>query len=301
MIIEAANLSKRFARHDAVHDVSLSVPRGAAYALIGANGAGKTTTLKMLVNVLAPDSGRATILGVDSRRLSHREFQRIGFLSENHQLPERLTVEEYFAYWRAFYPAWDRALEQDLRKRLELPADRRLDKLSHGMRMKTMLAGTLAFRPTLLILDEPLSGLDPLVRDEVLDGLLRQADETTIVISSHELAEIESFTTHVAFMDRGRVAFEESTDKLASRFREVSVTLPRGREAVSRPLPTQWLAPEFSGQVIRFVDTGFVDPEDLGERVVSLLGRIECVEIAPLSLRDISKALMRASRAESRS
>ena len=301
MIIQAANLSKRFARHDAVHDVSLAVPRGAAYALIGANGAGKTTTLKMLVNVLSPDSGNATIMDVDSRRLSHREFQRIGFLSENHKLPERLTVEEYFAYWRVFYPTWDRALEQDLRKRLDLPADRRLDTLSHGMRMKTMLAGTLAFRPALLILDEPLSGLDPLVRDEVLDGLLRQADETTIVISSHELTEIESFTTNVAFMDRGRVVFEESTDKLASRFREVSVTLPRGREAASRPLPTQWLAPEFSGQIIRFVDTGFVGPEDLGERLVALLGRIESVEIAPLSLRDISKALMRASRAESRS
>jgi ABC-2 type transport system ATP-binding protein len=239
-------------------------------------------------------------MGVDTRRLSHREFQRIGFLSENHKLPERLTVEQYFAYWRVFYPTWDRALEQDLRKRLELPADRRLEKLSHGMRMKTMLVGALAFRPALLILDEPLSGLDPLVRDEVLDGLLRQADETTIVISSHELTEIESFTTHVAFMDRGRVVFEESIDKLASRFREVSVTLPRGREAVSRPLPTEWLAPEFSGQVIRFVDTGFVDQDALGQRLASLLGRVERFEAAPLSLRDISKALMRASRAESR-
>jgi ABC-2 type transport system ATP-binding protein len=301
MIIEATNLSKRFARHDAVHDVSLSVPPGAAYALIGANGAGKTTTLKMLVNVLAPDSGRATIMGTDSRRLSHREFQRIGFLSENHKLPERLTVEQYFAYWRVFYTSWDRALEKDLRKRLDLPADRRLDKLSHGMRVKTMLAGALAFRPTLLILDEPLSGLDPLVRDEVLDGLLRQADETTIVISSHELTEIESFTTHVAFMDRGRVVFEESTDILASRFREVSVTLPRGREAAAHALPAGWLAPEVSGQVIRFVDTGFVDQDELGRRLASLLGRVEGFEALPLSLRDISKALMRASREGARS
>jgi len=295
MIVAATNLSKRFARHDAVHAASLSVPAGAAYALIGANGAGKTTTLKMLVNILKPDSGEAQILGVDSRRLTYRDFQRIAFVSENHKLPEALTVDEYFRYWRTFYPSWDRALEQELRKQLHLPPERRLDKLSHGMRIKTMLAGVLAFRPAVLVLDEPLSGLDPLVRDEVLERLLRQADETTILISSHELTEIESFTTHVAYMEKGRIVFEEPIERLSARFREVRVTLPRV-SGVAREFPDTWLTAETAGQVVRFVDSAFVSDEDLAHKVAARFGRIEHLETTPLSLREISKALLRAAR-----
>lgn len=297
MIIEAVNLSKRFARHEAVHSVSLSVPQGAAYALIGANGAGKTTTLKMLVNILRPDAGAAQILGVDSRRLTHRDFQRIGFVSENMTLPDRLTVEQYFSAWRPFYPTWDDALEKQLRTWLDLPPDRPLSKLSHGMRMKTMLASALAFRPSLVILDEPLSGLDPLVRDEILERLLEHAEETTILISSHELSDIEGFTTHVGFMDRGRLVFQESTDTLIQRFREVSVTLPGGSEAGSA-LPADWLSPEYSGQLMQFVATHYVGDQDLAQKLSTLFGRIEHLEARPISLRDISKALMRAARLE---
>ena len=300
MIIEATNLSKRFSRHAAVASASLRVPQGAAYALIGANGAGKTTTLKMLVNILTPDSGTATILGIDSRRLTHRDLQRIGFLSETHQLPERLTVEQYFDYWRRFYPGWDKVLERDLRKRLDLPPTRRLDKLSHGMRIKTMLASALAYRPELLILDEPLSGLDPLVRDEVLEGLLRQAGETTILISSHELTEIEGFTTHVAFMDRGRLLSEEPLEQLIGRFREVSVVLP-SLHSTSGDLPATWLSPEISGRMVRFVETGFADDRDLAQRLMARFGCVEHFEASPISLREISKVLMRATREESAS
>src|SRR4249920_3503158 len=115
MIIETDNLSKRFLRHEAVQGVSLRVPPGAAFALIGANGAGKTTLLRMLVNILGPDSGTASVLGVDSRRLAHNDYLRIGYVSENTKLPERLTIAQYFAYLRTLYPNWDKALETDLR------------------------------------------------------------------------------------------------------------------------------------------------------------------------------------------
>jgi ABC-2 type transport system ATP-binding protein len=298
MMIKAVNLSKRFAKHEAVHSASLRVPQGAAYALIGGNGAGKTTLLKMLVNILQPDSGEASILGVDSRNLSYRDFQHIGFVSENQQLPERLTVAQYFDAWRPFYPSWDKALESEMRRRLELPAGRKLDKLSHGMRMKTMLASALAFRPQLLVLDEPLSGLDPLVRDEILEGLLSHAQETTIVISSHELTEIESWTTHVGFMQQGRIMFEEPVDELSSRFREVNVTLARTSKAPQSPLPLGWLAPEVSGQTLRFVDTRFVGDRELVQQLSTRYGQIERFDAQPLSLKDISKTLLRASRVE---
>ena len=296
MIIETNNLTKKFRRHDAVAGVSLAVPEGATFALIGANGAGKTTTLRMLVNILSPDSGDAKVLGVDSRRLAPGDFHRIGYVTENQELPDRLTIGEYFAYLQALYPGWDATLERQLRRDFELPADRPLGKLSHGMRMKAMLTGALSFHPKLLILDEPLSGLDPLVRDEVMEGLLGQAAETTIVISSHELSEIEGCTTHVAFMVRGRLLFPQGIEALGARFREVHVTFAGKAEATR--LPETWLNAATDGPLLRFVDSEFVDEEQLRHQLLGRYGAIQNLEATPLSLRDISKALMRATRGE---
>jgi len=120
--------------------LSFQVPEGSAYALIGANGAGKTTTLKILMNILQPKRGQATILGVDSRRISPRELCRIGYVSENQDMPEGLTVGQYLDYLRPFYPQWDRDLEATIRRDLRLPPERKIGELSHGIRMKMKLA-----------------------------------------------------------------------------------------------------------------------------------------------------------------
>src|SRR6266851_3080007 len=257
-MIQASNLWKRFGRHDALQGLSFTAPAGSAYALIGANGAGKTTTIKILMNILEPTRGSATILGVDSRRISPRELSRIGYVSENQDMPEGLTVAEDLDYLRPFYPKWDRDLEATIRRDLRLPAERRLGDLSHGMRMKMSLACALPFRPKLLVLDEPFSGLDPLVRDEFMEGLLRQAGETTVLISTHELGEIDGVATHVAFLDEGKLLFEESMGELMGRFREVHVTLER-EAAPPRPAPKEWLQVRAMGNVLTFVDTRF-DP-----------------------------------------
>jgi len=165
--------------------------------------------------------------------------------------------------------------------------------------MKVMLAGALAFRPQLLVLDEPLSGLDPLVRDEVLSGLLQQADDTTIVISSHEIAEIETCATHVAFMSKGRVIFQESVETLKERFREVSAVVPTGA-AVART-PDRWLAMQSEGAALRFVDSAFVDDAELRTHITSVVGNVQHLESTPMSLREIAKTLMRAARTERKS
>src|SRR5438128_6191532 len=245
-MIQASNLWKRFGRHDALQGLSFTAPAGSAYALIGANGAGKTTTIKILMNILEPTRGSATILGVDSRRISPRELSQIGYVSENQDMPEGLTVAEYLDYLRPFYPKWDRDLEASLRRDLRLPPERKIGDLSHGMRMEMSLAWALPFRPKLLVLDEPFSGLDPLVRDEFMEGLLRQAGEMTILISSHELGEIDGVATHVAFLDEGRLLFEESMSDLVARFCEVQVTVDRNGsqnrdELVTPPFPKCWL------------------------------------------------------------
>jgi ABC-2 type transport system ATP-binding protein len=293
-MIRAESLWKRFRGHDAVRGISFSVPEGSAFALIGANGAGKTTTMKILMNILQPTSGSATLLGIDSRNLSPRELNRVGYVSENQQLPERLTVEEYFAYLRPFYTRWDRQLESSLRGQLRLPATRRMGDLSHGTRMKMALACALPFRPEVLILDEPFSGLDPLVRDEFMDSVLGQAGETTILISTHELGEIEGIATHVAFLEEGKLLFDEPMDHLRERFRTIRVVFDQAARLPQEPWP-EWLQVCVVGNTLEFIDSCF--SERLShEKLIARFHGIRSIEAESVPLRTIFTALARSVR-----
>jgi ABC-2 type transport system ATP-binding protein len=293
-MIHVHDLWKKYGRHDALRGLSFTVPPGSAYALIGANGAGKTTTIKVLMNILEPTRGNATVLGVDSRRIRPRELARIGYVSENQDMPERLTVAQYLDYLRPFYPQWDRQLEASILRQLRLPSARRIGDLSHGMRMKMALACALPFRPELLILDEPFSGLDPLVRDEFMEELLRQAGDMTVLISSHELSEIDGVATHVAFLDEGKLLFEESMSDLTGRFREVHITTesdacPPGQ------WPAHWLNVRAMGNVLMFVETKF-SANALGDRVHSVVSGVRRIDAQPMGLRSIFTTLARAAR-----
>ena len=293
-MIYVDNLWKKFGRFDALRGLSFEVPEGSAFALIGANGAGKTTTIKLLMNILTPTQGSATLLGVDSRKISPRELVQIGYISENQDMPSRLTVGEYVAYLRPFYPAWDSELEVSIADQLRLPIERKIGDLSHGMRMKMALLCALPYRPKLLILDEPFSGLDPLVRDEFMEGLLQQAGEMTILISSHELAEIDGVATHVAFLDEGQLLFQEAMSDVIGRFREVRVTL----EAEARqpnPAPKEWMQIRAVGHVLTFVDTRF-DKNGLNERIRSRMEGVRRIDAHPMALRSIFTTLARAAR-----
>jgi ABC-2 type transport system ATP-binding protein len=294
MIIHAASLHKAFGRHEALQDLSLSVPEGSAYALIGANGAGKTTTIKVLMNIIEPSRGAATVLGVDSRRLSPREFAQIGYVSENQDMPGRLTVGQYLEYLRPFYTTWDRDLERSVLLQMRLPTERRIRDLSHGMRLKMALACALPFKPKLLVLDEPFSGLDSLIRDEFMERLLHQAGDMTIFISSHELAEIEGVVTHVGFIDQGRLLFQESMTELSERVREVRVTLEKPAAAPNR-VPEGWVQLTVEGNVLSFVDTRFKD-DHLAGSVAALFDGIRNIDVRPIALRSIFTTLARAAR-----
>ena len=290
MIVETHHVAKRFGRFEAIEDLSLSVPEGSVFALIGPNGTGKTTTIRMLMNVLSPDRGDITVLGTPSRKLGIKDLQRIGYVSEGQKLPDGLTLAQYFDYLRSLYPAWDTSLEKEMLEQFELPPSRRIKHLSHGMRMKTLLVGALAYRPKLLVLDEPLSGLDTLVRDEVVNGLLQQAADTTILISSHELTEIESFTTHVAFMQNGRLLLQEAIEDLQMRFRVVLVTLSAVKE-LPNPLPTNWLLPEIEGHRLRFIASNYENDQKLFQQLAQHFGAVK-MECEPMALRAIANALM---------
>jgi ABC-2 type transport system ATP-binding protein len=207
-IIETIDLSKSYGRFAAVRGLDLSVPAGSVFVLMGASGAGKTTVIKILLNLISPTQGKATLLGVESRAVGPATLNQVGYVSENQVMPARLRVADFFAYLRPCYANWDRKLENELRAQFYLPSSRRIGELSHGMRLKMALACALPFHPKVLVLDEPLSGLDPLARDEVVSGFMRQAGETTILISSHELDEVERFATHVGLLHEGRLLFQ---------------------------------------------------------------------------------------------
>ena len=298
MIIETRGLSKKFGRFEAIEDLNLRVPEGSVFALIGPNGAGKTTTIRLLMNILRADDGESSVLGTPSHRLAPKDFEHIGYVSESQKLPEGLSLAHYFEYLRSLYPAWDRTLEKRLCDQFELPPSRKIKHLSHGMRIKTLLVGALAYRPRLLVLDEPLSGLDTLVRDEVVNGLLQQAADTTILISSHELAEIESFTTHVAFMQNGNLLLQEALDSLRLRFREVRVTLSAAK-APAQPFPEDWLMPHIEGHHLRFIATRYEGDAPLQQQLAQRFGAVR-MECEAMPLRSIANSLMQARKRELR-
>jgi ABC-2 type transport system ATP-binding protein len=286
------DLTKRFRGTVALDGLNLEVPEGSVYVLIGANGAGKTTAIKILMNILRPTSGCAGALGVDSRDLSPRELQQIGYVSENQEMPEWMTVGYFTAYWKPFYPAWDDALADELLRQFELPRDRKLKHLSRGMKMKAALASSLAYRPKLIVLDEPFSGLDPLVRDELIEGLLESANESTIFISSHDLAEIESFSSHVGYLERGKLLFSEEMTALSARFREVEVTLDQAPE-LPQNWPSSWLRPETSAAVVRFVESQFDEARTMAD-IRRMFGEPRGVSMTSMPLRSIFVALAKA-------
>jgi ABC-2 type transport system ATP-binding protein len=218
-VIETQGLSKNYGKFAALRGVDIRVPEGSVFALLGASGAGKTTVIKILLNMISPTAGTSKILGVESRAIGAGVLAHVGYVSENQLMPGRLRVAEFFDYLRPCYANWDQAFEQELRAQMRLPPARKIGELSHGMRLKMALACALPFRPKLLILDEPLSGLDALARDEIIGGFLQLARPMTIVISSHELDEVERFATHVAFLHDGRLLFQGAVSALAEHAR----------------------------------------------------------------------------------
>lgn len=292
--IRTENLSKNFLSVRAVRQLNLEVPQGAIYALVGPNGAGKTTAIKMLLNIMTPTRGRAEIMGVDSSKLRGDSFTKIGYVSENQQQPEWMRVDQFFDYLRPFYPDWDRELESSLIRQMQLPLDRKLRHLSRGMKMKAALASSLAYRPKLIVLDEPFSGLDPLVRDELVESLLERASEATILISSHDLAEIESFSSHVGYMEEGQLKVSEEMSNLTNRFRDVQVTLNAPADALPN-LPATWLQTMASGTAVQFIESRF-QPDETEKLIRSTFSEVRDVTFTPMTLRAIFLAMAKSGR-----
>src|SRR3954465_10128238 len=207
-VIAVSDLTRRFGARAALSSVNLLIPRGGVYGLVGANGAGKTTLIRHILGLLRAEAGSVRVFGRDPVKDPVGVLSRIGYLSEENDLPGWMRVRELMRYSRAFYPGWDDAYADELRTMFALDPEAKIKTLSKGQKARAGLVIALAYRPELLLLDEPSSGLDPIVRRDILGAVLRTiADEgRTVLFSSHLLEEVEQVADHVTMIHQGTIA-----------------------------------------------------------------------------------------------
>jgi ABC-2 type transport system ATP-binding protein len=228
-VVDVAGLSRRFGAKMALADVSLSVPRGLVFGLVGENGAGKSTLIKHLLGLWRAETGSVRVFGADPVEAPTFVLARIGYLSEQPDLPGWMRVAELLRYTQAFYPGWDMAHAERLREQFALDPAARIKTLSKGQHARLGLIAAEGHRPDLLILDEPSSGLDPIVRRDILEAIIHTvADEgRTVIFSSHLLEEVERVSDHLAMLHHGTLRFCAPLDDIKARHRRISLQFER--------------------------------------------------------------------------
>ncbi len=227
---EFQNVTKRFGKTVALDDVTYAAPRRSVIGLIGKNGSGKTTLLRHVTGLYLPTSGQCTTLGVSSGKLGRAELSRIGTVNQHDALLPWMRARQLLRYVSSFYKRWDKDLEKHLIRTLEIDTETRVGAMSPGNAQKLALVAATCHRPELLLLDEPLSDLDPIARQDVLTLLLDffRGEPGAIVISSHMLHDIERVADRIVCMDRGRIVADAPLDDLKEGYGEWWVTSDEG-------------------------------------------------------------------------
>jgi ABC-2 type transport system ATP-binding protein len=291
-IIRLENLTKRFGGEVALDQVSLEVPPGVVFALLGENGAGKTTAIRIMLGLAEANAGGAEVLGLPSAKQGLAIRQRVGYVPERPTLYEWMTVEEIGWFTAGFYapgflPEYARLVAQ-----FGLPPRKKLKTLSKGTHAKVLLSLALAHRPELLILDEPTSGLDALVRREFLESMVdRAAQGQTVFLSSHQIVEVERVADIVAILRRGKLLLVEPLDQLKAEVRRVTVTFNNGT-TVAPALGGQILSQRWKARQWQALVRGIGD-EDLA--TLRAQEAVEGVEVHAPSLEDIFVAYMQGN------
>lgn len=232
-------LCKAYDGKFALHPLTLTLPAGHVVGLLGRNGAGKTTLLQLASGLLLPTAGSCLTLGRRSEELDTPELSRLGLVQQESRFIEWMTVRQHLDFTASFYPQWDRELERRLVETLEVPLNQKIALLSTGDRQKAGILLGVCHRPALLLLDEPMSSLDPIARARMLEVLLERLreDGCTVLISSHILNDVEKIVDWVVALDGGELVENTPFDELQESFAEWTVTT---REGV---LPTSFAEP----------------------------------------------------------
>lgn len=218
-IVEIHDLSRKFGGKEALSNVSISIAPGQVFGLVGENGAGKTTLIRHILGLLAPEAGTVSVLGDSPIDSPKKVLANIGYVSEDRELPDWMSIGQLLNFSKAFYPNWDMAYQFQLIDSFTLDINAKIKTLSRGQRARVCLVNALSHRPPLLLLDEPSSGLDPLVRQDVLSAVIQSvADEgRTVVFSSHLLEEVQRVADQICMIDHGKKILDEPIDELFER------------------------------------------------------------------------------------
>lgn len=293
-VVEVDNLGRSFGNTRALDGVSLKIIPGRVYGLVGGNGQGKTTLIKHLLGLLRAQEGSVRVFGLDPVAQPVSVLERIGFLSENRDLPEWMRIDELLRYVAAFHPKWDAVYAAELVATLQLDTSKRIKHLSKGMRAQAALIAAAAHRPDLLLLDEPSTGLDAVVRKDILSVTVRTAAEngSTVLFSSHLLDEVEQMSDEIIMIDRGRVVMAGEVDSIRESHFVITGDSTVTADAL-RSLPGVLSAETFPGSC-RVVGHG--DRQQLQGAMIGV--GVSSVTVKPATLQDTFIARTGRDRAD---
>ncbi|MDP2497335.1 MAG: ABC transporter ATP-binding protein [Candidatus Palauibacterales bacterium] len=291
-VVETTGLVKRFGETAALSGLDLQVPEGAVYVLVGPNGAGKTTALRVLLDLLRPDAGRAELFGMEPRERPGEVRARIGYVPERQDFHYGwIRVRDLIDHHARYHPRWDPGYAGDLIEELEVPTDRKYARLSKGQARRVQLVLALAHRPPLLLLDEPTDGLDPVGKKKVL-GLVADhlaSTPTTVLVSTHLVYEAERLGDHLGVMKEGRLTAQLPREKLRDRMHRYLLRTPDGRDPVEGA-DLEVLQRKRAGRELQLTVWG--ERSDVVGRLEQAGAEVR--EASPLSLEESALALLGA-------
>lgn len=290
--IELFHLTKRFGRTLAVNELSLKIPRGSTFGLLGPNGAGKSTAIKMMMGMLSITSGAARILGVQVEVDPVEVKQRVGYVPEVHHVYRWMRVGEAIGFCKSCFRSWNDELCREMLDRFALDPTKKVKHLSKGMQTKLALLA-VSHEPELLLLDEPLSGLDPIAREEFLDGVLRTICDRgqTVLISSHMLDDVRRLADTVGILYEGRLLLHGDVDTLLTSTKRITATLRDGCRPTQAPHGAIWQRIQGREWTITVRDFA---PEKVQQ--VRAIDGVENVAVVDLGLEDLFKDFIRGQK-----
>ncbi len=294
--VTVEGLAKRFGKQEVIHNLSLNVARGSAFGFLGPNGAGKTTTLKLLMGLLRREGGTVHVLGVDPAVDDETVKRCVGYVPEQQFIYRWMRVNDAIRFCRPLYPTWSDARCAELLKLFGLDPAKKVKELSKGSVVKLALLLAMAHEPELLILDEPMAGLDPLVRDDLLDGVLRTLcdQERTLIFSSHSMADVQRMADRIGIIDEGALLYDGPTDSLLGGTKRLRAVLSNG-SSPGRP-PDGTICHRLAGREWLITVRDFT-PEQV--RQVTAVANGAQVDVIDLNLEEIFKDYIRGRRAVS--